>query len=317
MKKFVAVLLCLIMILSLFSCNHNNGNITDLSDNDTSDTTTTFIDEDRTDMGDKNTEEQPSENESLQNQMALQAYGKAIRNEINVYYPLINSATPYETYVERICGVEKGNPTRQTLIDMDNDGIKELILAYNGFFILLHFENDIVYATDFNFASMDTIYTDGSFSWSHTDDIFGYECGISRISFANGIKKVEELCRTEGNSKFFIGGVQVTKDKYYDYLDESERTPITFTTFDTDFLDGNELKAIKIASDYWGINDGDFDSERGFRYRVICKRKIDERWYEISLYRFVYNSYYEHLEIATVNIETKEIQVTPYPDGKG
>ena len=295
MRKFVAAALCLITLLSLFSCNHNNGNITDLSD----------------------TEEQPSENESLQNQMALQAYGKAIRNEINVYYPLLLSDIPYETFFEGIGYPEKGIPTAQALIDMDKDGIKELILAYDGFFILLHFENDIVYATDFNFASMETIYTDGSFSWSHTDDIFGYECGISRISFANGIKKVEELCRTEGASKFFIGGVQVTKDKYYDYLDESERTPITFTTFDTDFLDGNELKAIKIASDYWGINDGDFDSERGLRYRVICKRKIDERWYEISLYRFVYNSYYEHLEIATVNIETKEIQVTPYPDGKG
>ena len=317
MKKIIAAALCLIMLLSLFSCNHNNGNITDLSDNDTSDTTTTFFDEDRTDMGDKNTEEQPSENESLQNQMALQAYGKAIRNEINVYYPLINSATPSETYFERICGAEKGTPTAQALVDMDNDGIEELILSYDSFFILLHLENDKVYGTDFHLSSMETIYTDGSFSWSHTDDIFGYECGISRISFANGIKKVEELCRTEGISKFFIGGVQVTKDKYYDYLDESERTPITFTTFDTDFLDGNELKAIKIASNYWGINDGDFDSERGLRYRVICKRKIDERWYEISLYRFVYNSYYEHLEIATVNIETNEIKVTPNPDGKG
>ena len=317
MRKFVAAALCLITLLSLFSCNHNNGNITDLSDNDTSDTTTTFFDEDRTDMGDKNTEEQPSENESLQNQMALQAYGKAIRNEINVYYPLINSATPSETYFERICGAEKGTPTAQALVDMDNDGIEELILSYDSFFILLHLENDKVYGTDFHLSSMETIYTDGSFSWSHTDDIFGYECGISRVSFVNGIKKVEELCRTEGDSKFFIGGVQVTKDKYYDYLDESERTPITFTTFDTDFLDGNKLKAIKIASDYWGINDGDFDSERGLRYRVICNRKIDERWYEVSLYHFVYNSYYEHLEIATVNIETKEIQVTPYPDGKG
>ncbi len=305
------------MLLSLFSCDHNNGNITDLSDNDTSDTTTTFFDEDRTDMGDKNTEEQPSENESLQNQMALQAYGAAIRNEINVYYPLINSATPHETYFERICGAEKGNPTRQALVDMDKDGIEELILAYDSFFILLHFENNIVYGTDFHLSSMETIYTDGSFSWSHTDNIFGYECGISRVSFVNGIKKVEELCRTEGNSKFFIGGTQVTKEKYDDYLEKSERSAIMFTAFDTDFLYGNELKAIEIASEYWGIKDGDFDPERGLRYHVICKRKIDERWYEISLYRFVYNSYYEHLEIATVNIETKEIKVTSYPDGKG
>ena len=75
--------------------------------------------------------------------------------------------------------------------------------------------------------------------------------------------------------------------------------------------------AEKLASEHWGIKDGYVDPENGLRYRVVCKRKIDERWYEISLYRFVYNSYYEHLEIATVNIETKEIKVTPYPDGKG
>jgi hypothetical protein len=301
------------MLLSLVSCNETNDEL-DAQLSDDAENTTVQETSKNTIVSDN---KEDSVIDTVQNKQARQAYGMALRNEIKIYYPILDSMTPAETYFERIRGVEKGNPTRQTLIDMDKDGVQELVLAYEYFYILLHFENGMVYGTDFHLSSMETIYTDGSFSWSHTDDIFGYECGISRISFANGIKKVEELCRTEGDSKFFIGGVQVTKDKYYDYLDESERTPITFTTFDTDFLDGNELKAIKIASDYWGINDGDFDSERGLRYRVICKRKIDERWYEISLYRFVYNSYYEHLEIATVNIETKEIKVTPYPDGKG
>ena len=316
MKKHIALLLCFIMVVALFSCNYNNENIADSSDNDTTDPTTS-------DSNEKNTEEQPSKNDTIQNQMALRAYGEVIRNEISVYYPLLYSPTPFEVYFEKICGPEKGTPTYQALVDMDNDGIEELILSYDRFFILLHFENDIVYGTDFDLEAMNTIYTDGSFSWSHTDDIFGYECGISRVSFINGIKKVEELCRTEGNSKFFISGVQVTKKQYEDYLNKSERTPIAFTAFDmdlfddNDFLDYDEAKAIKLASEYWGINDGDFDPERGLRYRVICKRKIDERWYEVSLYWFVYNSYYEHLEIATVNIETKEISVTPYPDGRG
>ena len=313
MKKYITFLLCLIMLLSLVSCNETNDEL-DAQLSDDAENTTVQETPENTIVPDN---KEDSVIDTVQNEQARQAYGMALRNEIKIYYPILDSMTPAETYFERMCGVEKGTPTRQTLIDMDKDGVQELVLAYEYFYILLHFENGMVYGTDFHLSSMETIYTDGSFSWSHTDDIFGYECGISRVSFVNGIKKVEELCRIEGDSKFFIGGVQVTKDKYYDYLDESERTPITFTTFDTDFLDGNELKAIKIASDYWGINDGDFDSERGFRYRVICKRKIDERWYEISLYRFVYNSYYEHQEIATVNIETKEIKVTPYPDGKG
>ena len=313
MKKHLAFLLCLITLLSLFSCHANNNEPNTQSDENTESITVPKTEENPT----KPDHKEDSVIDTVQNEQAKQAYGRAIRNEIKIYYPLINSPTPLESYFKQICGDQKGIPTRQALVDMDEDGIEELILAYEYFFIILHFENDKVYGTDLHLDAMGTIYTDGSFSWSNHDDIFGYECGISRISFANGIKKVEELCRTEGNSKFFIAGVQVTKEQYDDYFNTTERTPVTFTAFDTAFLDGNVLKAIEIASEYWGIKDGDFDSERGFRYRVICKRKIDEQWYEISLYRFVYNSYYEHLEMATVNIETKEIFITSYPDGKG
>lgn len=312
MKKYIAILLCLIMLLSLVSCNETNDEL-DAQLSDDAENTTVQETPKNTIVPDN---KEDSVIDTVQNEQARQAYGMALRNEIKIYYPILDSMTPAEIYFERICGVEKGNPTRQTLIDMDQDGVQELVLAYEYFYILLHFENGMVYGTDFDLNSMETMYTDGSFAWSHTDDIFGYECGISRFSFVNGLKKVEELCRTEGNSKFFISGIQVTKKQYNDYLNKSERTPIAFTAFDTAFLYNNEWKAIKLASEYWGIKDGDFDPQ-GLRYRIICKRKIDERWYEVSLYRFVYNSYYEHLEIATVNIETKEIKITKYPDGRG
>ena len=317
MKKYIAFLLCLIMLLSLVSCNETNDEL-DAQLSDDSENTTVQETPENTIVPDN---KEDSVIDTVQNEQARQAYGMALRNEINIYYPILDSMIPAETYFERICGVEKGTPTAQELVDMDKDGIQELVLAYKDFYILLHLENDKVYGTDFHLSSMETIYTDGSFSWSHTDDIFGYECGISRVSLVNGIKKVEELCRAEGNSKFFISGIQVTKKQYNDYLNKSERTPIAFTAFDitafdTAFLYNNEWKAIKLASEYWGIKDGDFDPQ-GLRYRIICKRKIDERWYEVSLYCFVYNSYYEHLEIATVNIETKEIKITKYPDGRG
>ena len=72
-----------------------------------------------------------------------------------------------ETYFEMIRGLEKGIPTGQTLVDMDKDGIKELILSYDRFFIFLCFKNDKVYGSDVKLDSMNTIYTDGSFSWSN------------------------------------------------------------------------------------------------------------------------------------------------------
>jgi len=322
MKKYIAFLLCLIIILSLFSCDVQNENSTDSSDNDTIVTNTYIPTDDNTSdltdsIVDENKSESPSSNESAQNELARQAYGMAIRNEIKIYYyHLTDNPIPSETYFNTIRGYEKGNPSRQALIDMNKDEIEELILAYDNFLILLYFENNAVHGIDFNLEAMETIYTDGSFSWSNNDETFGYECGISRISFVNGMRKLEELCRVEGDSKFFVGGVQVTKEQYNNYIDQANRTPIKFTPFDIDLSDPSTLKAIELASANWGIKDGDFDSETGFRYRVVYSGKMGNL-YRVSLYHFIYNSYYEPLEIASVNIETEEISVSKYPDGKG
>ena len=324
MKKRLALLLFFMMMFSLVSCNVDNKSNAHLSNTDSANTSTNMLPNENTnDSKDsdvkENTDKSPSSTISLQNELALQSYCAAIRTQIPVYYPLLSSSTPSETYFKNICGQEKGDPTRQALVDMDNDGIKELILDYKSFLILLHFENDLVYATDFPLKSMETIYEDGSFFWSHNDNVFGYECGISRVSFVNGIKKVEELCRAEGDSKYFISGLQVTKKEYYDYVDNTNRTPIKFIPFDTSFLNSNELRAIELVSAHWDIKDGDFDSEYGFRYRIICNGQLicSEDQYSVSLYRFVYNSYYEHYRIAYVNIDTGEILIDEYPGGKG
>lgn len=319
MKKYIAFLLCLIMLISLFACNAKSENNTDLSDTHYMDTSTCIPTNENVEIAtdpldDDNTVSPSTNNKAVQNEMARQAFGMAMRNEIKVYYP----EPPFETYFEIIYDREKGYPSLQALVDMDKDGIEELILPYKSFIIILHFENSIVCVSVFEPESMETVYTDGSFSWENNDDLFGYECGISRLSFLNGVTKSEELCRAENDSKFFISGTEVTKEQYHDHLDKGERVPVTFTAFDTDFLnDNNELKALGLASAHWGIKDGDFDPIRGFRYRVICKGKTYDGQYTVSLYRFVYNSYYEHLEIATVNIETGEISITQHPDAKG
>lgn len=270
---------------------------------------------------DKNEQEQPPQDEQPTNQHALAAYNAAIMNSIPVYYPLVNSDTPHKTYFKNIHSHEKGYPSYQVLVDMDGDGIDELVLRYYSFLIILHFEDGKVYATDFTFDAMNTIYTDGSFSWSHTDVIFGYECGISRISFTNGILKIDELCRRDSYSNFFVGGLEVDEEQYDEYFEGLEKTPVTFVHFggtDADSSDDhNKWLAIELASEHWGIKDGDFDEERGFRYRIICDSKISENLYEVSLYCFEHNSYYIHVASARVNIETGNITITPYPDGKG
>lgn len=313
MKKYIALLLCLIMTTSMISCTINH-NYPPMQSWENTENTTAPVQEEKTTA--KVTEESsPSIIQVVQNERARQAYARAIKNQTKLYYSLFNSSTPNETYFEYVRR-GKGNPTKQSLIDMDKDGIEELILLYSNFLILLHFENDAVYATDFNLDSMETIYTDGSFSWRRDSDIFGDECGVGRISFVNGKLKYQELYRMEGDSKFYINGAQVSNEQYKEYVDSSCKTPIKFTSFDIYFLDPDEIKAIEIACEYWGIKDGDFDSETGYRYRVICTGKSGNL-YRVSLYLFVKNSYYEHLEIALVNVDTAEVSISQYPDGKG
>ena len=298
MKKIIALLLVFIMLLSLFSCVEKKP---DTTSDDNAETTTIPKNDDLSDQ-------------TAHNELAKENFAKAIRNEINVYYPLNNNPTPHVTYFSSICSSTKGVPTRQAMIDIDQDGIEELILGYESFFILLDFQDDVVYATDLNPDFWSEIYTDGSFYWSICD-VFGYECGISRISFVNGIKKIEDLCREVGDSQFFINNVQVTEEEYKAYVDSLERTPITFSPFYSSFLTTEQEKAVELASAHWGIHDGDIDPERGFRYRVVYSYEADNI-HRVSLYRFIYASY-EQLEVAFVNIETGEISSTKYPDGKG
>ena len=110
MRKTAALVLCLMMILSLFSCD-GSGDQGPLPTEPPGTTASPTTEASTTAPPQENPEPTP---EDVQNELALQAYGAAIRNEINVYYPLLNNDTPTETYFERICGSEKGNPTRGT-----------------------------------------------------------------------------------------------------------------------------------------------------------------------------------------------------------
>lgn len=320
MKNSIAFLLCIILLLTLFACSRTNTDPDTPSDSDTENTTAPTEEETTTESQEEESSTPPVEEESapsvsneIENQRALEAFGAVMRNEITMYYPAYQS-TWNEIYFQQI-GLAQTTPSYQALIDMDQDGIKELILSYDEARILLHFENDLVYGFDKGINSMITIYTDGSFSWSYYSDKFGSEYGISRISFDNGKPKYHELSRVENYTKFYLNGVQVTEEQYNTHIENRVKTSIEFEPFDLSLLDPNRAWAIELASEHWGIKDGDFHPETGYRYRVVCTENNGDI-YRVSLYCFVRNYYYEHVELALVNIKTEEITIYLYPDGK-
>lgn len=339
MKKLLAFLLCLLTVLSFVACDREDvpGEIPSAEDlsNQTpppSENTTdqTPPSENTTDQtspagGENPDPDTPSDELLLANARAKEAYAAVIWNERKMYYPSRREEEKpseiylekKETYLDHIYTASQYKPNLQAMVDMDGDGIDEMILSYYTYYtndyIILHFENNDVYGFD---EEMGTIYSDGSFSWSCQTPQFGYEYGISRMTFVNGLPKYQELCRVEGDTNFYLDGTRVTEEQYQAYMEENERTPVSFVPFDISLLDENEARALALAEAYWGIKDGDFNENTGCRYRVICHGKRGDE-YQISLYYFEENTYYEHLEAALVNIETGTIWIDEYPDGKG
>lgn len=306
MKKITAFLLCILMAFASVSC-HTNNDDAGISSTDSTDH-----------IAESEDLEKDSAEDTLdeQNERAWQAFCAVIKNEELMYYPVRNHSAPEECYFNKIW-TAKNNPTGQAMVDMDQDGIKELILEYYqvGRLIILHYKDGRVYGRDVSRESMNPIYTDGSFAWKHESGRFGKEYGISRISFPNGKPKNQELCRVENDAAYYLNGVRVAPAEYKDYIESTVRTPVTFEPFTIILPTSATEKALALASEYWGIKDGDFDPETGYRYRVVVQMENDPG-FQISLYCFTSNSYYEHLAIAFVNIDTGEVTVEEYPEGK-
>jgi hypothetical protein len=236
MKKFIAFVLCLIISATMVSC-HNSTNNDDEQDHDSADTT-----------------EAPSrdqlENDEMseQDKIAWQAYCEAIKNERAIYQYSVFSSTsstpPSASYFIDDYG-ENISLFKQAMIDMDQDGISELILkqSYTGHYIILHYDNDRVYYNRYLVPSNNsTIYTDGSFSWSNHSDIFGNEYGISRITYLNGKPKYQELCRVESAyNMYYVNGAPVTEEEYdsvlsWMFLNDLEGFTQEDTASDTAFI---------------------------------------------------------------------------------
>ncbi|MBE6548940.1 MAG: hypothetical protein E7670_00755 [Ruminococcaceae bacterium] len=310
MKKILAFTLCFLMCLSLFSCEKG----TDKMNEKTTDETTYASDKASTSKNNgvnkaPSTQTKPTLSKK---ELAMKAYIAVLNNERTLKYPLHNSKEFDEIYIKKIYNFGQYNNATQAIIDMDKDGIDEMIVVNNGKKVILHYENDLVYGFDFLYDAMQTLYADGSFSWRHYENNIN-EYGVSRISFVNGRLKFQELYRNENYHKFYVDGVEVTEEKYYEYIGQNQKTAIEFTPIDMSAL--NEGKAIELASKHWNIENGSFDEETGYRYRFDAYR--DGEKYHVCLYWFVDNTYYENLKCVMVDITTGEISQSNTIHAKG
>ena len=222
MKKIVCVLLCSLMLISLFSCEITEG------ENDINTPTQTDSQPSKeTDDNEENDVSVLSEAER-----AMEMYEAVLKNEINVYETdieeynyLADCKTPYNRIPLSDC-----ERLKYAYTDMDNDGINELVIDCGDTLILRYYEGTM-YLYPFTFRSLYYLKTDGSYSWNHTGSDFEY--GEDQIYFEGAELKSRELYRIvndgEPNAEYYIGDKQVTQEEILKYIEDNPKTRIEFS----------------------------------------------------------------------------------------
>ena len=162
MKNIVAAALCLIMLMSLFSCNIENSN--DNKDNDITSNTDSNTSSEETDT---------TPIQKTQSEIAMQMYEAAIKDEICVVdehsgeIKLKDCRFPSNNLRLGECEI-----LSKAILDMDGDGINEYIIQSEAKdHIVLHYYDGKVYSYCFDSMNFFNLNTDGSFYWIDSYEI--------------------------------------------------------------------------------------------------------------------------------------------------
>ena len=267
MKKFVSFLLCLVMMLSLLSCESNESQ-DDLLSNENSGSSAIGSRTTQTNNSSTNDYIPPQISES---EIAMRMYEAALKNEIKVYETdieewnyLKDCKTPYDRIP--LCRTERMG---YVYMDFDGDLINELVIDCGDTLILRYYEG-IVYVYPFTFGNMQ-LNTDGSYGWYHIEQNFDY--GENQLAFDGAELKTRELWRIvndgEPNAEYYIGEKQVTHDEILKHFEDHPKTRVEFSFLEVSWQKNiTREEALQIASEHWGIEDGFTDYGAGSMW--IC-----------------------------------------------
>ncbi len=311
MKKLIAVFLCLLMVLALFSCD---GKIP--SEKEESQTTESGENQNKG-SGNHSSDKSSSKDKLSQQKLAEQAYEAVLKNELPIIQENGQKIYLQEcVFIGGYTRLDEVEALQKAVIDMDGDGIDEFLIresGYHGAVILFRYYEGDVYSFTFDGDAMFSIKTDGSFRWEYYNSYDRRnEEGESHIVFDGANLILCENWRIENYSKYFINGEQVTEEELDEHLFTS-KTELEYNVFVLDRSTWDVGKALAYASEHWGISDGDFEAETGYRYRLIAEYYQGN--YRVFLKKLVKNQSYITVDEILVDISTGEI--LPTPDGKG
>ena len=269
MKKTVTVLLCSLLLVSLFSCE-TAENIDDI--------TTTPEETETEDL------------EKADEAVALQ-YEAALKGEITVIdrdmgeVKLSECIFPGEKVRLGDCDI-----LYKAILDMDGDGENEYVIrSEDNEHIVLHLYNEKVYSYSFDAKSFFNLSNNGFFYWTDSYDPNNCTRGCNRITFDGETLSVKEMYRIkqtspydygDGDHEYFVDGKQISREEFKEYYRSNciggNIKPFSPIDIFCQYTISAE-KACELASDYWGIKDGMGDGAAGTCYltRIVVLEKPD------------------------------------------
>ena len=296
MKKHIAFLLCLLMMLSLFSCNVDKEADTDPATDDSANKEQNTIqpsDDTATDNNantdDDTTTDEPIFERTEENYIAMRMYTAVIKGEaciIDEHLGEINLKDYH--FPSNNTRLEECKLLEKAMLDVDGDGIREFVIkSSDQEYVILRCYNDKVYSYCLNGCDYYKFNTDGTFYWDITSTM---ECGLSKITFEGDSLNVRSLYSLKDpmQCKYFVDGKAVTAKEYHNYRDGFRAVAMDFSYLDlTPLYPINAEQAWNLANDYWDKQDGNRDYGAGNvwtnRIVLIDIPSSDTDYYRVSL----------------------------------
>ena len=303
MKKLVAAALCLIMLMSLFSCNIENSN--DNKDNDITSNTDSNTSSEETDT---------TPIQKTQSEIAMEMYESVLNNEIKVYETdiqeynyLANCKTPYNRIPLADC-----EQLKYAYTDMDNDSINELVIDCGDTLLLRYYEGT-VYLYSFTFRNLYDLNTDGSYSWNHTGQDFEY--GEKQIYFECAELKTKELYRIvndgEPNAEYYVEGKPVTQKELQKYIEDNPKTKVEFLSLEVSWI--SRAEAVLLAQEYWAS----FYTEANGNIIVPGYNSLAPSHVHVILMQHYVLDHWSTIDEIWIDKNTGEAIIPYWSDGKG
>ena len=336
MEKLVAVLLCLIMLMSLFSCDIENSN--DNKDNDITSNTDSNTSSEETDT---------TPIQKTQSEIAMEMYEQAIKGEIYVVDEQFGEISLNDCrFLTNNVTVGECKFINKAILDMDGDGINEYVIQAQdeADHIVLHYYDGKVYSYSFGVTEFRHLNTNGTFYWFSNSNY--WVGGLSRLVFNGSSISIEKMYEVniyedEDKDAYYIEGKPVTREEFgeqYDYYKYYSTDCIVRKSFSPLEIDCSypvsSERALEIASEYWEISDWDYDCATGktIADRIVLSSKPND---ENGYYRIIWKlEYYWHAypcwegqtpgytsiyKEVTVDAYTGKCRTytEPMPEGKG